>query len=98
MGKLVGKPFQGHTYWIRSVTFMPEGRCIVSGSDDNTIWIWDAEMGKPGGEPFQGHTGGTMSVTFSPDGRCIVFLRNPVSSARLCGGLISTVTMMPQQW
>ena len=36
-----------HSDWIRTVGFSPDGKTIVSGSDDKTIKVWDA------GQPFQ---------------------------------------------
>ena len=63
---------KGHTDGVRSVALSPDGKRIVSGSNDNTIQIWDAETGKPVGEPFRGHTAWVKSVAFSPDGRRIV--------------------------
>jgi WD40 repeat protein len=32
----------GHTGWILTVSFSPDGRRILSGSWDSTIRIWDA--------------------------------------------------------
>ena len=32
---------QGHTRWVSSVSFSPDGKRIVSGSGDNTVKIWD---------------------------------------------------------
>jgi WD40 repeat protein len=63
---------QGHTSWVYSVAFSPDGKRIVSGSGDNTVRVWDAETGEAVHTPLQGHTRGVSSVAFSPDGKRIV--------------------------
>ena len=35
----------GHSGEVRSVTFSPDGRRVVSGSDDYLVKIWDVETG-----------------------------------------------------
>ena len=62
---------QGHSGWVESVCFSPDGKFIASGSSDETLRIWDAGTGKPVGEPLVGHSGSVQSVCFSPDGKFI---------------------------
>ena len=31
-----------HSGWVRSVAFSPDGKTIVSGSNDKTLKVWDA--------------------------------------------------------
>ena len=31
-----------HSDYVRSVAFSPDGKTIVSGSDDQTLKVWDA--------------------------------------------------------
>lgn len=52
---------------IRSVDFSPSGDCIVSGSNDKTLRLWDL-LGNPINQPFIGHSGWVWSVAFSPQG------------------------------
>src|SRR5258706_547246 len=62
----------GHAQCVQSVNYSPNGARVVTGSDDHTIRIWDAESGVVVGEPLKGHTNSVMSVAYSPDGRYII--------------------------
>jgi len=35
----------GHTGWVRSLAFSPDGKFFVSGGDDKTIKLWDIQTG-----------------------------------------------------
>ena len=61
---------QGST--VTCVALSPDGTRIVSGSDDNTLRLWDANSGQPIGAPLAGHKDSVWSVAFSPDGMRIV--------------------------
>jgi len=60
----------GHTDEVRSVAFSPDSCSIVSGSDDKTIRIWDAESGELR-TTLEGHTDAVCSVAYSPDSHSI---------------------------
>jgi WD40 repeat protein len=61
----------GHTDWVNSVAFSPDGGRIVTGSLDQTARLWDAQTGTPLLE-LKGHTGFVRTSAFSPDGTRIL--------------------------
>ena len=62
-----------HSHYVNSVMFSPDGKHVVSGSWDNTIFILDVETGLTVVHgPIRGHTGYVNSVAFSPDGKFVV--------------------------
>jgi WD40 repeat protein len=69
--KQLGTPLHGHTDFVRSVAFSPDGRTLATASDDGTIRLWDTRTHKPLGTPLRGHKGYVFSVAFSPDGRTL---------------------------
>ena len=60
--------FTGHRDDVWSVAFSPDGRTALSGSDDNTLILWDVASGSEL-RRFTGHRDDVWSVAFSPDGR-----------------------------
>ncbi|KNB04574.1 hypothetical protein FOXG_06634 [Fusarium oxysporum f. sp. lycopersici 4287] len=61
---------EGHTDQVTSVAFSNDGSHIASGSDDNTVKIWNMETGAEE-QTFEGHSGSVNSVAFSNDGKRI---------------------------
>jgi hypothetical protein len=59
--------FTGHTAYVESVAFSPDGLRLATGSHDGTARVWDARSGDMLLE-YKGHTAGVTSVAFSPDG------------------------------
>jgi WD40 repeat protein len=63
-------PF-GHISDITSADFSPDGKYIVTASNDMTAIIWDVISGKEL-HRLKGHTTWVYSVSFSPDGKYVV--------------------------
>ena len=55
-----------HTDQVRSLTFMPDGTSLVSGSQDSTVKLWDVQTSGVV-KTFHGHTNGVSSVSISAD-------------------------------
>lgn len=65
----------GHSHPINSVAFSPDGKRIVSASDDWTVKIWDSRTGSLL-HSLEGHQKVVESVSFSPDGRYVASASN----------------------
>ena len=60
----------GHTSYVSSVCFSPDGRTIASASYDHTVRLWNVSAGQHL-KTLIGHTSLVESVCFSPDGKTI---------------------------
>ena len=61
----------GHTDVIFTARFSPDGKMIVTASQDKTARLWDVSTGQEL-RRFIGHTAGLENVVFSPDGKYIL--------------------------
>ncbi len=68
-GLEIGIEFLGHTGFVWSADFSPDGNLIASGSADNSIIIWDVETGQPVGQRLSNHGGPVRRVAFNSDGK-----------------------------
>ena len=60
----------GHTGWIWSVVFSPDGKTLASGCDDSTIKLWDVATGRER-LTIRGFDGKVRSIAFSRDGETL---------------------------
>lgn len=60
----------GHSDFIESVVFCPDGKLIASGSRDGIIKLWEVTSGREL-RTFLGHSKGELSIEFSPDGKTL---------------------------
>jgi len=64
------KTLAGHTNWVWSVAFSPDGKTLVSSSYDRTVRLWDVTTGRCI-RTLTGHTSEIYSVSFSRDGQTV---------------------------
>ena len=62
--------FNGHQGIVFDVDFSPDGKRLVSCSDDHFVQIWDVKTSKLI-QSLKGHDDQVMAVAFSPDGSLI---------------------------
>jgi WD40 repeat protein len=65
----------GHEEAVLSERFSPDGKRIVTSSDDKSARIWDSDTGKAVAV-LRGHTDSLAQAAFSPDGRRVVTASN----------------------
>jgi WD40 repeat protein len=79
-GQLAGK-LTGHTQPVEDVSFSPDGRRILTASDDSTLRIWDAATFREL-TMLAGHRINASRARFSPDGKSIISV-DILGSARM---------------
>jgi WD40 repeat protein len=68
-GQAFGPPLK-HGAEVNAVAFSPDGKAVLTGSEDGTAQLWSARTGKALG-PALKHQKGVNAVAFSPDGKTL---------------------------
>ncbi|KAG8949470.1 hypothetical protein FRC04_008569 [Tulasnella sp. 424] len=65
------QPLTDHDTILWPVAFSPDGKVLVSGSEDRMTRLWDAQTEMSFDQPRARHGGCNRSVTLSPDGKVL---------------------------
>jgi FOG: WD40 repeat len=69
--KMIGLPMYGHTDSVTALTFTPDGKLLVSGSQDGTVRLWDTATGQAVGAPLTGPAKWVERIDVSADGKWV---------------------------
>src|SRR5260370_135561 len=61
---------EGHLSWITTLAISPDGQTLVSGSDDETIKVWNLPTGELL-DTLEEHSGSVYALAISPDGQIL---------------------------
>jgi WD40 repeat protein len=65
----------GHTGWVTSLAFSPDGTRLISADEGGVVKLWDTKTGQEA-LTLPGHSGAVRGVAFSPDGRLVAAIGN----------------------
>jgi WD40 repeat protein len=73
------------------VAFSPDGKTVLTGSEDDAARLWDTATGRPVGPPLI-HQGAVWAVAFSPSGTTVM-----TGSSDQTARLWDVATALPDQ-
>ncbi len=73
-GQPLSRPMP-HDQYVNTALFSPDGKCVLTVSEDSQMRLWDAATGQPLGAPVNHHAR-PSTAAFSPDGKTILNLRD----------------------
>jgi WD40 repeat protein len=59
---------KGHSHYVNAIAFSPDGKQLASGSEDETVRLWDTATGAVL-QTLAGHSSHVNTIAFSPDGK-----------------------------
>ncbi|MGH9939276.1 MAG: WD40 repeat domain-containing protein, partial [Blastocatellia bacterium] len=80
---------KGHSAYVWSAAYSPDGKFIVTASADRTARVWNASTAQLVAE-LKGHSAYVWSAAYSPDGKFIV-----TASGDQTARIYPRVTFMP---
>lgn len=93
-GQAIG-PLMQHASGVRTAHFSPDGKRVVTASNDNSARLWDVDTGAPIGQPML-HQNRAYTAEFGPDGTRVVTASTD-KTARVWDGFTGKPITPPMQ-
>ncbi|BAY30193.1 WD repeat protein [Nostoc carneum NIES-2107] len=69
-GSLV-RTLVGHSSSVKALALTPDGKYVISGSDDNTVKVWNWQIGEEL-RTLNGHSNSVNAIALTPDGKYVI--------------------------
>jgi WD40 repeat protein len=86
------KTLRGHSSWVSSVSFSPDGTKVASGTR-RKLKLWDVTSGECL-QTLEGYSHSVEKVSFSPDGSFLITARSVLSNFKI---LVTTYAILAEE-